>query len=160
MVGSYSCVYRLLHAQFISSVLKPRLDADQQSVRWKCSRDQHCMYTSMYSTHVYNEGPGVSCRYAQLLSEHCSGVKSSIYLPSSVEVGYPALSQSMHNKNTHEEWHTVIIFSSQTMNTLKLVTLSLWHSSLWQSACDIQACDIQACDIQACDTAQTSNILN
>ena len=40
----------------------------------------------------------------------------------------------MHNKNTHEEWHTVIIFSSQTMNTLKLVTLSLWHSSLWHSA--------------------------
>ena len=56
--------------------------------------------------------------------------KSSIYLPSSVELGYLTcvltnVARSMHNKNTHEEWHTVIIFSSQTMNTLKLVTLRL-----------------------------------
>ena len=49
----------------------------------------------------------------------------------------------MHNKNTHEEWHTVIILSSQTMNTLKLVTLKLVTFKL-----------------VTLNTAQTPNMLN
>ena len=93
MVGSYSCVYHIVYRMLNSLVQYLKHDWVQTNKAFVESVPGIsivCTLVCIVHTY-YNEGPGVSCRYAQLLSEHCSGVKcfpeSSIYLPSSVELG-------------------------------------------------------------------------